>query len=498
MKFMSKQQTKIFVKRIAIVVFATATLFTGNAWSQNSDGAEPFIVNEEDPGTPFQDDQPMPPASLGAVPMNPDVQSYSLPAPNEPIVAEMPPGAYVQGGGYNAAHNSAVPHGHPDHCPTCYANAVANGMVPYHQGDFVPHTASRNFSPNGPNGFGAPFGGTFGNPMQGQGGLGLFNRPGGLFGRNNQGPAGGMMSATNGVQGILSNWQFFGEYLFLRPRHVELTYAMPMDGPSNSFFPPVAAGRSGVINMEYDSGFKLGANRFLDATSALGFEYTFYETAASDAISVDNPLAIRPLVIHPSTVNAATDALAASGSASIDLQMIDLNFRGLVSRTDANSMAVLAGLRYAKLEQNFVGNFQGTGRTMVGADIDFDGIGARLGLEYDRRIPQTGVFFYGNAIGNLLVGQFDAAYAQSDQAATRVVQNSWSADRLVPVLEMEMGLGWASPQGRCKISGGYLFQSWFNTVQADEYIYAVQQNNFLDLHDTLTFDGFTARIDFRF
>jgi hypothetical protein len=43
-----------------------------------------------------------------------------------------------------------------------------------------------------------------------------------------------------------------------------------------------------------------------------------------------------------------------------------------------------------------------------------------------------------------------------------------------------------------------MLSGWFNVVRTDQFISAVQQNNFVGLGDTLTFDGFTGRIELRF
>ena len=51
---------------------------------------------------------------------------------------------------------------------------------------------------------------------------------------------------------------------------------------------------------------------------------------------------------------------------------------------------------------------------------------------------------------------------------------------------------------RVQLTAGYVFSAWFNTVKTQEFIRSVQQNDFLDLGDTLTFDGLVARAELRF
>ena len=43
-----------------------------------------------------------------------------------------------------------------------------------------------------------------------------------------------------------------------------------------------------------------------------------------------------------------------------------------------------------------------------------------------------------------------------------------------------------------------MYSAWTNMVQTDEWIQGVHQNNFIDMADTSTFDGLTARVEVRF
>jgi len=66
----------------------------------------------------------------------------------------------------------------------------------------------------------------------------------------------------------------------------------------------------------------------------------------------------------------------------------------------------------------------------------------------------------------------------------------------VSILDLELGIGWSTPGGRLRMTGGYMVNSWFNTVTTADFIGAVQRNDFTDLDDTLTFDGLVVRAEF--
>jgi hypothetical protein len=136
--------------------------------------------------------------------------------------------------------------------------------------------------------------------------------------------------------------------------------------------------------------------------------------------------------------------------------------------------------------------------TQVNTDIDFDGGGIRLGLDGERAMNDCGWSAYGKATANFIGGNFRADYTQIDSFQQVVVDTDWRSGRVVSILDLELGLSWLGPQGRFRFSAGYLVSAWFNAVKTDDFIKAVQANNFTDLGDTLSFDGLTARAEFRF
>jgi hypothetical protein len=67
----------------------------------------------------------------------------------------------------------------------------------------------------------------------------------------------------------------------------------------------------------------------------------------------------------------------------------------------------------------------------------------------------------------------------------------------VTIADIEAGLGWQSQSQRWRTTLGYNFSGWYNTVKTDEWIKAVQTNNFVDLGDKMTFDGLVLRMELR-
>ena len=105
---------------------------------------------------------------------------------------------------------------------------------------------------------------------------------------------------------------------------------------------------------------------------------------------------------------------------------------------------------------------------------------------------------YGKAIASFVAGDFRTAYTQMDATDTIVADTTWQAGRVVSITDIELGAGWVSCNGRLRLTGGYTISKWFNTVMVDEYISAVQNNDYVGLGDEMTFDGLVARVEARF
>jgi hypothetical protein len=298
----------------------------------------------------------------------------------------------------------------------------------------------------------------------------------------------------------------FGEALFMRWRNAEVAYALPIDGPVvPQLGNEVPIGPVAVVDPDYDIGFRLGLNVALNPGASITGQYTRIHTDETNSASVVAPNVLRSLVTHPlgGTPGFATDALDAAAQLDIDLDMIDVDFRtlwlGCECPTCAYALSVIAGAEFARLEQAFAASYTPVpGTTTVNTDIDFDGIGMRLGLQGERFYPGSGVFVYGSGISNFLFGEFDASYTQANTIAGTQATTSWSAGRIVPRLDLELGAGWMGPNRHLRLSAGYRVSAWFNVVTTDEWINAVQRSEFDDMSGTLTQDGLVGRAEWLF
>ncbi len=291
----------------------------------------------------------------------------------------------------------------------------------------------------------------------------------------------------------------YGEALYLRARNAEVAYAVPIDGPIAAGPPiPIQVGNIGILDPDYELGFRAGINVALDTVSSIDVRYTLFESLTQDETSIAAPLVLASLVSHPSTASAAQDGLAAQASLEIDFDMIDVSFRQLFKCCELMSLNYVIGGRYAKLEQQFDAQFLKNGIETITSDIDFDGAGIRLGLEAQRFSCRNQLHVYANGYASFLAGRFRAQYFNGQAFDPEVVNTEWEAGRIVPILDLEAGVGWTSVGGKLNLSAGYMVSAWFNTVTTSEYISAVQTNDFRSLSDVTSFDGLQARFSYRF
>ena len=292
----------------------------------------------------------------------------------------------------------------------------------------------------------------------------------------------------------------FGEFLHLRPRSSEVAYAVEVNSAVAPPTPAVQIGPVGVADMDYQPGYRIGVGFILDPCSSMTLQWARLEASTFDEIERQQTVNsdIISLLVHPSTQAANDGAEFASAAWDIEFDLADLDYRELYSYSPLHEVRWLVGVRYARLEQQLAHRTDILGDQTVMTDIDFEGGGLRLGLEGERFARHHRLFVYGKGHASFVAGRFTADYAQGRAFDRSVVDTSWEAGRIVPILDLEAGFGWESKCGNWRLTAGYVFSGWYNTVKTDRWIDAVRRNNFVGLDDSLTFDGLVTRLEARF
>ncbi len=315
----------------------------------------------------------------------------------------------------------------------------------------------------------------------------------------------------------IPNWEFFGDFLYIRPRDANVAYGVIFDATKQPDTPPsgilgsvplVEIGQPGVASIDFHPGFRVGGAKAFDECNAVVATYTHYEGEDQNSLSTDqlnappgaDSFEIRSLVSHPATwsSNAASDYLEAASDYYLRYDLVDVDFRWTFENQNDTRLSLLGGMRYALLDQRLDVQFTSTDVQNVHSQINFDGGGLRFGIEGERRTP-FGLVFYGRAVTSVVAGTFRGAYTQTNQINTNInVDTGYPADRVVPIVDLEVGTGWSFCNDKLWVTAGYSFSGWFNVVRTDSFISAVQSNNFSGMSNTLTFDGFVGRIELQF
>lgn len=288
----------------------------------------------------------------------------------------------------------------------------------------------------------------------------------------------------------------FGDFLYLSPGGVDFAYATHVDGTTAAAVPLAPPS---MVDPTYQPGFRVGLGYDLDATSKLKATYWYYENSTTNSVILPGGTGfLRPELVHPNTLTVASDRLAATAGYGIDFQMADLDYEDILSCGDCWWVNWFAGVRYANLDEDFRALYTNLDAIQVQSEIDFDGVGPRIGIGGERELG-CGLLVFGRASSNFIVGEFRADYRQQ-LITTGVTQavTGYTDDRIVTQLELELGLGWHNCCDTFRIQAGYYTAAWLNSVTTPSFIRDVQAASFDSMSETLTFDGLTVRAEIRY
>ncbi len=290
-----------------------------------------------------------------------------------------------------------------------------------------------------------------------------------------------------------------GDFLYLSAHGVDTRYATHVDGTSATAVPLAPIN---TISPNYQPGFRIGVGHALDQVTSVVANFWYYNSGTSDAIDLlaaGGTGFLRPELVHPNTLTVASDRLTATANYDIDYQIAEAAYKALIWGGDCHAVNFFAGARYATLDQDLQVNYINLDTINVNTEIDFHGIGPQIGLSGERVVGERGWMLYSKGMATFLVGQYTADFKQRN-VTTSVTQAvaGFKDNRVVPQLELELGVGWRNCCGNFEVRAGYFVGAWFNGVTTPDFIDAVQQGNYNNVSGTMTFDGLTAHAEFRF
>jgi hypothetical protein len=294
----------------------------------------------------------------------------------------------------------------------------------------------------------------------------------------------------------------FGEFLYLRAYDVDMAHGIQQNGVGGLGTAP--AGDVGTVQPEFESGFRIGADWACSCCSDVRVTYTWYQSSASDTLLAAPGVGgtAASLVLFPNTVTAASTFDSLMGNYDINFQTVDIDYSFILDRCETSAWNLSVGARYGHLEQDFsqLGIFSGaTGSEHTFTTIGFDGVGLRTGIDGQRLFGKSRVALYGKSFLSVLFGEFHSRYTQFDvTTSTTEATSHWLDNRVLPILESEVGLRWTSCDDHWKLGAGYYTAYWFNSVDTAQFVQAVQNQNFANVGHAIVFTGLTAHAEYDF
>jgi hypothetical protein len=291
----------------------------------------------------------------------------------------------------------------------------------------------------------------------------------------------------------------FGDFLYWNVHGGDVPFAQAFDGIDPVFSVP--RGPVGVVSPQFHTGIRAGGGINIDENFWVVGTFTYFSANTNAQIAAPDGQVLHNFLAFPNTTNSGVDSLTAVADYRIRLMMADLDFKSGIVDNERWMVNLVGGVRYAHLEQSLLDTFQLAGKTTVDSHVNFDGVGPRLGLETQCR-TKCGIYGYATGMVDLLVGNFRGSTEERNIFTGLVGQTSITANRLVPILELEMGAGWKSSCGRLRFSGGYYIGSWSNTMTMTSLSSGIANTNFTtngnNFRDNLIFNGLVTRFEFRY
>ncbi len=292
-----------------------------------------------------------------------------------------------------------------------------------------------------------------------------------------------------------------GQFLYLRPGNTDIVYTVEQnDLPQNTF----PTGPMGINAIDVNSGVRVGFAAACSECSSWVGSYTYWRGQDSDSIDAAPGNILVSEILHPSRLNTGAAGLQESSSYAMEFQLADFAFRHLWKHGRNYAINWKGGLQYGHMEQNYdfaqtVPASVAVGTVSVDSDINFDGFGLMAGLDVERHNTCTGISVYGKGTGSALAGEWNATYRDTaTQIGGGSIGNNFEDFRVTPMLELEIGMAWQSKCGRLRANVGYMSSAWYNALSSRSYIDAVREGRFIDVDETITFNGLVAGGEFRF
>ncbi|NOY42827.1 MAG: hypothetical protein GXP26_13455 [Planctomycetes bacterium] len=340
---------------------------------------------------------------------------------------------------------------------------------------------------------------------------------------------------SGGRSGILGRpGQFFvaADYLNVRATFSESTAYVVRTGTAppagNTLLPPITNVFQ-ELDYGYQSSYRIfGGYRFNECGGEIRFAFTRFDSSASALSPPAVPAAPggqTTQILNPFDLVATSTGDRISVNSNVGANIYDLGFAKTIplgspacggcdscaSACDTGcdtgcgwcpawDLRWSAGIRFAEVNWDRRAELQST-NDYGSTTMDFDGGGARVGLEGTRylgRQQRFAIFARGDM--SILLGEVSIEHTSGVGGTAPSILNltQFSSTQLIPVLDIEAG-GTFYVTDRLTVSAGYLLSAWFDLGMRDTFdvLEGAGPISFDD-SNILGFDGFFVRSEFAF
>lgn len=270
------------------------------------------------------------------------------------------------------------------------------------------------------------------------------------------------------------------EVLYMRPSRGDLDYVVKDNAQTG---PDHIQGTVDEIEPDYQPGARFSLGYDLGSGTEIGMRFTGLKSHDSETAESSSGTDLWGLWLHPDSIIDDNDVDVAKARYDFEHYAIDLNARQTLNIGRYLGLSLEGGLRYASMNQDFdiayrqIFTTESHRDATISSENHFSGWGPRLGVGLDWRVGY-GFNVFSSVAGSVLMGDFDLSYREEDLSAgattttTRVNMKQGIHNRIIPVVEMKLGVGYARKLKNGWTLGanaGYEWQNWFNMVTAHRF-----------------------------
>ncbi len=156
-------------------------------------------------------------------------------------------------------------------------------------------------------------------------------------------------------------------------------------------------------------------------------------------------------------------------------------------------MRVFAGARFAQIDQNLAAGYNGGDANFdrVASDLRFSGAGLSIGGEANVDM-YYGWGLYARGRFSMVLGENNTSLVETNNAGATIITNvSERFDKVIPVLELGMGVSWEYRNWR--LTAGYEITNWFGLVDTPDFVSDVSLGKSARRISDLSLDGLAVR-----